>query len=80
MLAGILRSEELSIPKHIEDHFHVPVVVGEDVLLNSFSEIRIVLVVLLEEADLHFSNKHRVCGHQGTRSSQIRDGSDLTEV
>ena len=80
MLSSILRTKQLCISKHIEDHLHVPVVVREDMLLHSLSEVSIVLVILLEEANLHFTDEHWVGGHQSTGSSQVGDGSDLTKV
>ena len=80
MLSSILGTKQLCIPKHIEDHLHVPVVVREDMLLHSLSEVGVVLVILLEEADLHFTDEHWVGGHQSTGSSQVGDCSDFTKV
>ena len=71
MLSCVLRAKQLRVPEHVENHLHVPVVVGEHMLLDSLSEVGVVLVVLLEEADLHLSDQHWVCGDQSARSSQV---------
>ena len=46
-------------------------------LLNSLAEVRIILIVLLEEADLDLADQHGGRGHQGARAAQVRDGCDL---
>ena len=40
-------------------------------LLNSLAEVRVVLVVLLEEADLDLTDQHGSRGHQGARAAQV---------
>lgn len=40
-------------------------------LLNSLAEVRVVLVVLLEEADLDLADQHGSRGHQGARAAQV---------